>query len=186
MLSDHCPACLSVYPVCNVGVLWPNGWMDQDETWHGGRPLSRPHCVRWGLALPQRGAVCPIFGSCLYIGWQWRNFFISADFRHFVGQALRNVCYSDVSRRHFLNNTAIAHIFLNQLIQFYSNNATNFHHLTTHSTTCWPTKWRSHCDHRYVTSLRPMHCGQKVAHLHSAAAEHLFYLLTARSNEVRW
>ena len=39
----------------------------------------------------------------IYIGWQWRNFFISAVFRHFVGQALRNVCYSDVSRRHFLN-----------------------------------------------------------------------------------
>jgi len=25
--------------------------------------------------------------------------------------------------------------FLNQLIQFYSNNATNLYHLTTHSTT---------------------------------------------------
>ena len=28
--------CLSVCPVslsvCNVGVLWPNGWIDQDET----------------------------------------------------------------------------------------------------------------------------------------------------------
>jgi len=22
--------------------------------------------------------------------------------------------------------------------------------LATHSTTCWPTKWRLHCDHRYV------------------------------------
>ena len=33
-------------------------------------------------------------------------------------------------------------IFLNQLIQFYSNNATNFHHLTLQSTTCWPTTWR--------------------------------------------
>jgi len=39
-------------------------------------------------------------------------------------------------------------IFLNQLIQFYSNNETNLHHLTTHGMTCWPTKWRSHCDHR--------------------------------------
>jgi len=29
MLSDRCPVCLSV---CNVGVLWPNGWMYQDET----------------------------------------------------------------------------------------------------------------------------------------------------------
>jgi len=33
MLSDHCP----VLSVCNVGVLWPNGWMDQNETWHEGR-----------------------------------------------------------------------------------------------------------------------------------------------------
>jgi len=40
--------------------------------------------------------------------------------------------------------------FLNQLLQFYSTNATNLHHLTTHSTTCWLTKWRSHWDHRYV------------------------------------
>jgi len=38
----------------------------------------------------------------LYIGWPWRNFFISAVFRHSVGQAVRNVCYSDVSRCHFL------------------------------------------------------------------------------------
>jgi len=29
MLSDRC-LCLS--PVCDVGVLWTNGWMDQDET----------------------------------------------------------------------------------------------------------------------------------------------------------
>ena len=27
-----CLSCLSVCPVCNVGVLWPNGWSDQDET----------------------------------------------------------------------------------------------------------------------------------------------------------
>ena len=38
---------LSCLSVCNVGLLWPNGWMDQDETWHGDRPRSRPHCVRW-------------------------------------------------------------------------------------------------------------------------------------------
>jgi len=25
-----------VCPVCDVGVLWPNGWMDQDATWYGG------------------------------------------------------------------------------------------------------------------------------------------------------
>jgi len=72
------------------------------------------------------------------MGWQWRNFFISAVFRHFVGQALRNVCRSDISRRHFLNEIAmVPDIFLKQLIQFYSNNATNIHHLTTHSMTCY-------------------------------------------------
>jgi len=30
-LFDRCP-------VCHVGTLRPNGWMHQDETWHGGRP----------------------------------------------------------------------------------------------------------------------------------------------------
>ena len=41
MLSDRC---LSVLPVlsclslCDVRALWPNGWTDQDETWHAGRP----------------------------------------------------------------------------------------------------------------------------------------------------
>jgi len=40
-----CPVCLSV---CYVGVLWPNGWMDQGKTWYAGRPQPRPHCVRWG------------------------------------------------------------------------------------------------------------------------------------------
>ena len=36
--------CLSC-PVCNVGVLWPNGWIDQDETWHGGIDVSLGHIV---------------------------------------------------------------------------------------------------------------------------------------------
>ena len=33
---------LSVVSVCNVGVLWPNVSMDQDETWHGGGPRPWP------------------------------------------------------------------------------------------------------------------------------------------------
>ena len=33
MLSDRC---LSVLSVCDVRALWPNGWTDQDETWHAG------------------------------------------------------------------------------------------------------------------------------------------------------
>ena len=49
-----------VCPVCDVGVLWPNGWMDQDETWHAGRPRPWPHCFRWGPSSPSpKGAQPP-------------------------------------------------------------------------------------------------------------------------------
>jgi len=50
--------------VCNVGVLWPNGWMDQDITSYTGRPWSRPHCVRWGPSSPtERGTAIPHFSA---------------------------------------------------------------------------------------------------------------------------
>jgi len=29
--------------------------MDQDETWHGGMPQPRPHCVRSGPSSPTKG-----------------------------------------------------------------------------------------------------------------------------------
>jgi len=45
-----CPVMSVCLSVANVGVLWPNCWMDQDETWHAGRPQPRPYCVRWGLS----------------------------------------------------------------------------------------------------------------------------------------
>jgi len=52
MLSDRCLfVCRSDLSVWNVGVLWPNGWMDQDDTWYGGRP--RPgHIVLHGDPAP--------------------------------------------------------------------------------------------------------------------------------------
>ena len=53
--------CLSVCPVCDVGVLWQNGWMDQDETWHAGRPRPWPHCVRWGSSFPPPKGHTPNF-----------------------------------------------------------------------------------------------------------------------------
>jgi len=47
-------------------VLWPNGWTDQDETWHAGRPWPKWHCVRWGPSSPSpKGVQPPIFGPCL-------------------------------------------------------------------------------------------------------------------------
>ena len=35
-------------PIFSPFLLWPNGCMDQDATWYGGRPPPRRHCVRWG------------------------------------------------------------------------------------------------------------------------------------------
>jgi len=62
VLSDRCPVCLSS-PVCDVGVLWPNGLTHQDETWRAGRPRPWPDCVRWGPSYPPpKGHSPPIFG----------------------------------------------------------------------------------------------------------------------------
>jgi len=63
-----------VLSVCNVGVLWPNGWKDQDATWYQGRPRPRPYCVRWRPSTPPHGKAnrtlpththIHIFGPCL-------------------------------------------------------------------------------------------------------------------------
>ena len=62
-------SCLSCVSVCDIGVLWPNGWTDQDETWRAGRPRTWPHCVRLGQSSPfpkkETEACSPIFGPCL-------------------------------------------------------------------------------------------------------------------------
>ena len=54
-------------PIFGPFLLWPYGWMDQDATWHDGRPQPRRLCVRWEHSpLPQRsGAPSTIFGPCL-------------------------------------------------------------------------------------------------------------------------
>jgi len=71
MLADRCLSVCPVYPVlpvCNVGVLWPDGWMDRDETWHAGRPWPWPHCVRWGPSSPSsEGAEPPVYGPYLLL-----------------------------------------------------------------------------------------------------------------------
>jgi len=64
MLSYHCLSSLSV---CNVGVLWLNGWMDQDETWYGRMPWPWLHCVRWGPSSPKKGH-SPHFSAHIYCG----------------------------------------------------------------------------------------------------------------------
>jgi len=45
-------------------LLWPKGWMNQDGTWHGGRPQPRRLYVRWWPSSPPQkggGAPSPIF-----------------------------------------------------------------------------------------------------------------------------
>jgi len=32
-------------PIFGPCLLWPNGWVDQDATWYGGRPRARLYCV---------------------------------------------------------------------------------------------------------------------------------------------
>jgi len=61
-----CPV-LSLLSLCDVGVLWPNGWMDQDETRHAGRPRPWPQCVRWGPSSPKKRH-SPQFSAHFYYG----------------------------------------------------------------------------------------------------------------------
>jgi len=56
--------------------LWQNGWMDQDTTWYGGKPPTRPDCIRWDPAPPWKGANnLPTFGPYLL----WRNRWMDQD-----------------------------------------------------------------------------------------------------------
>ena len=69
--------CLSVCLVCDVGVLLPNGWMDQDEIWPAGRPRPWPHCVGWrpSFPSPKRRQSPPIFDPYLL----WPNGWMDQD-----------------------------------------------------------------------------------------------------------
>jgi len=64
--SSHSPKRVQSPQIFGPFVLCPSGWMDQDGTWHGDGPRSRPHCARWGQQLPSPkggGAPSPVFGS---------------------------------------------------------------------------------------------------------------------------
>jgi len=43
-------------PIFSPCLLWPNGWMNQDTSWYGGRRQPMPHCVRLGPRPPLKGA----------------------------------------------------------------------------------------------------------------------------------
>jgi len=42
----------TVHPIFGPCLLWPNGWVDQDAPWCGGKPRPRLCCVRWGRGSP--------------------------------------------------------------------------------------------------------------------------------------
>jgi len=70
--SVVCPVCLSVLSVCNVRALWPNGWTDQDETWHAGTPRPWQHAT-WGPSSPSpKGAQPPNFRP-ISVPAKWLN-----------------------------------------------------------------------------------------------------------------
>jgi len=54
-------------PIFSQCPLWPNGWMDYNATWYGGRPQPRRLCVRWRPSYPQEKGTPtpPNFGPCL-------------------------------------------------------------------------------------------------------------------------
>ena len=67
-----CLSCLSVQSVlsvCDVGALWPNGWTDQDKTWHACIGFGPGHIVLDGDAAPppQRGTA-PQFSAHIRCG----------------------------------------------------------------------------------------------------------------------
>ena len=53
----------------DVGVLWPNGWMNLDATCYESTPPPMPHCVRRGPSSP-KGAQQPppLFSAHVYCG----------------------------------------------------------------------------------------------------------------------
>jgi len=66
------------HPLFGTCLLWPNGCMDQDATWYGGRPRPTRHCVRCGPRYSQKKGHThshPIFGPYLL----WPNGWMDED-----------------------------------------------------------------------------------------------------------
>jgi len=78
-----CLSC-SVCAVRDVGVLWPNSWMDQDATWYGDRPRPTPQCIRWGPSSPppKKESTTTIFDLCLL----WSNGWMDRDATWYEGR----------------------------------------------------------------------------------------------------
>jgi len=112
--------CLSVLSVCDVRALWPNGWTDQDETWHAhaSRPRRRTHCVM-GTQLPSPKRAQPlIFGSYLL----WQNGCMDPDATWYGGRPRpRRLCvrwgprFHSSKRGQSLHPKFSAHVYCGQM-----------------------------------------------------------------------
>ena len=83
-LMGHSP------PIFRQCLLCPNGWIDQDATWYGGRPQPRRLCVRWGPSPSPKGVEAPLqFSAHVYCGQTaaW----IKMQFGTEVGLSLRDI-----------------------------------------------------------------------------------------------
>ena len=61
--KGHSPA-----PIFGPYLLRPNGCMDHDVTWYGGRTRPRRLCVRWGPRSPSPKGGSPQFSAHVYCG----------------------------------------------------------------------------------------------------------------------
>ena len=57
-------------PVFGSCLLSPNGWMDEDVTLYGSRPLPSTHCVRRAPSCPppRKWHTSPLFSAHVYCG----------------------------------------------------------------------------------------------------------------------
>ena len=97
-------------PIFGPCLLWPNRWMDQDGTWHGCQPWSKPHCARWGTSspFPKKGTKPPSGFSAHF--YSARNARIASVV---LATAIPSVCLSvrpslcpSVTRRYCVKTTA--------------------------------------------------------------------------------
>jgi len=108
-------------PIFGPWLLWPDGWMDQDGTWHGCRPWSSPHCARWGHSSPpQKGTKHPPpqLSAHLYCGQTAGC--IKMPLGTEVGLGLRNIVF-DVDpaiprkKGHTHPHPILAHVYCGQM-----------------------------------------------------------------------
>jgi len=57
----------SPHPIFGPYLLQPNGCMDQDATWYGGRPHPRILCIRWGASPPPKFSAHVYYSYCDFV-----------------------------------------------------------------------------------------------------------------------